>query len=164
AVAPKRDGIGAKNHGLRVGFLIGDTILVQSNGSRTQLTTRRDPTRVRFDPGAWEYPLADADAPDTGTRVSIFYRRESLACEGVENLTRRPAESAAANRLVDEMLGQPPSRLIGVTHPTELPQYSLEFIHSNGFVVELIFKCRKVGEAGGKLFERTVERRSAANT
>src|SRR5262249_48945127 len=128
-VAPKQDGIGAKNHGLRVAFLIGDTVWVQSNGRRTQLTARRDPTKPRFDPGAWEYPLEDANAPNLGTRVLIFYRREKLS-SGIENLTLRPADAAAADELVNEMLSQAPSRLIGVTHPSEAPRYTIEFVLS----------------------------------
>jgi predicted flavoprotein YhiN len=51
-VTPKQGGIGAKNHGLRVAFWIGDTIHVQSGGQRTQLTTCSNPSKAKFDPGA----------------------------------------------------------------------------------------------------------------
>jgi hypothetical protein len=163
-VAPKRDGIGAKNHGLRVAFWIGDTISVQSNGYRTQLTTRRDPTKARFLPGAWRQPMKDADAPATGTRISILYRREDLLARGIEGLDLRAADAATADRLVTDMIVQAPLRLIGITHPTELPRYTLELVSLDGPPVELIFSCRTVGEADGHpLLERTVERRDVGN-
>jgi hypothetical protein len=162
--APKRDGIGAKNHGLRVAFWVGDTIWVQSNGYRTQLTTRRDPTKQRFLPGAWRQPLKDADAPPMGTRISIFYRGEDLLAHEIEGLDLRASDAAAADQLVAHMSTQAPWRLIGVTHPTELPRYTLELVPSNGPAVEFIFSCRTVGKTDTyRLLERTVEQRDIAN-
>jgi hypothetical protein len=164
-VTPKRDGIGAKNHGLRVGFWIGDTIHVQSNGRRTQLTTRRDSSKTRFFPGAWEQAVADPTAPTIGTRVSILYRREELSAAGVEGLDLPTADGATADRLLAGMLAAAPYRLIGVTHPTELPRFTLDLIPSNGTTVQFIFSCRKVGGADGfPLLERTVERRDDGGT
>src|SRR3954453_6936431 len=44
-VAAKEDGIGAKNHGLRTGFWLGDEIQVQSNGERVNLVLCQFPKR-----------------------------------------------------------------------------------------------------------------------
>jgi hypothetical protein len=53
-VTPKAGGIGAKNHGLRSAFLLGDTIIVQSASNRIDLTVRGDETNSsRFYPAVW---------------------------------------------------------------------------------------------------------------
>jgi hypothetical protein len=118
-VTPKQGGIGAKNHGLRVAFWIGDTIHVQSGGQRTQLTTRSNPSIARFDPGAWDETIHDLDAPTAGTRVSIFYRRQKLSVVGIEGLDLPTADAGSAERLVANIIAEAPLRFIAVTHPTQ---------------------------------------------
>jgi hypothetical protein len=50
-VAAKVGGIGAKNHGLRSAFLLGDIIIVQSSSHRIDLTVHGDETNSsRFFP------------------------------------------------------------------------------------------------------------------
>jgi hypothetical protein len=158
-VAPKRGGIGAKNHGLRVAFWIGDTIHVQSGGKRTQLTTRSDPAKAKFDPGAWDETIDDPTAPTTGTRISIFYRRQRLTAAGIERLDLPVADADAAERLIADIVGDAPSRFIGVTHPVELPRYTLDFVTRHGTPTRFTFRCRTIGQADGLiLLERTAER------
>jgi hypothetical protein len=70
-VSAKKSGIGAKNHGLRLGFRLGDNIHIQSGGKRTQLTTRANVSKSRFAPGALKAAVDDPTAPTAGTRVSV---------------------------------------------------------------------------------------------
>jgi hypothetical protein len=162
-VAPKRGGIGAKNHGLRVAFWIGDTIHVQSAGKRTQLTTRSDPAKAKFDPGAWDGTIEDSTAPAAGTRISILYRQQRLPAVGIEGLDLPVADAATAERLIGDIVGDAPERLIGVTHPVELPRYTLDFITLRGSLTRFIFRCRIIGQADGLvLLERTAEREDGA--
>jgi hypothetical protein len=164
-VAPKRNGIGAKNHGLRVAFWIGDTIHVQSGGKRTQLTTRSNPAKVRFDPGAWEQAIDDSDAPAKGTRISIFYRRQKLSAVGIEGLKLPTADAASAERLVADITADAPSRFIAVTQPTELPRYTLDFVTLDGTLTRFVFDCREIGRADGLLLlERTAEHHEASGS
>jgi hypothetical protein len=163
-VAPKQGGIGAKNHGLRVGFWIGDTIRVQSGGRRTQLTTCSNPSKAMFDPGAWKEAIDDQDAPTLGTRVSIFYRLRKLSAVGIEGLHLPTADAGSAERLIKEVIAEAPSRFIAVTHPTQLPRYVLE-ITLNGTLTRFVFTCRAIGRANGLvLLERTAELQGASGS
>jgi hypothetical protein len=57
-VPAKIDGIGAKNHGLRAAFLIGNTITVQSSGYRIDLTATGDDTAPdKFYPAVCEFAM-----------------------------------------------------------------------------------------------------------
>lgn len=164
-VAPKQGGIGAKNHGLRVAFWIGHTIYVQSSGQRTQLTTCKNPSKAKFDPGAWDETIDDPGAPAAGTRISIFYRRRKLSAAGIEGLDLPTADAASAERLVTEVIAEAPSRFIAVTHPTQQPRYVLEFVTLDGTLTRLIFTCRAIGRADGLvLLERTAEFQEASRS
>ena len=162
-VAPKRGGIGAKNHGLRVAFWIGDTIHVQSGGKRTQLTTRSDPAKAKFDPGAWDETIADPMAPAAGTRISVLYRRQRLSAVGIEGLDLPVADATTAERLIADIAADAAERFIAVTHPVELPRYILDFVTQRSTLTRFIFRCRTIGQADGLvLFERTAERHDGA--
>jgi hypothetical protein len=76
-ILPKLGGIGSKNHGLRVGFLLGDEIGVQSAGSRIDLTVRADPNTRNISPAVWSR-ISDPNAPARGTRITIPYRKQTL--------------------------------------------------------------------------------------
>jgi len=64
-VAPKTNGIGSKNHGLRSLFLIGDQIYVRSGGLQTLLDLRR---------GAPRQAIADLSSPRRGVHIFVPYR------------------------------------------------------------------------------------------
>ena len=77
-VDAKIGGIGAKNHGLRSAFLLGDTIIVQSDGHRIDLTVRGDKANSsRFFPAVWP-KVPDPTAPKNGTKITVPYRSKAL--------------------------------------------------------------------------------------
>jgi len=92
AVVAKADGIGAKNHGLRTGFKLGDEILVQSAGRAARLTLFSTGKRNGVDPGVWLQD--DNTAPSTGTRVTIAYRERAVSVRSAEGLTLSPLSEA----------------------------------------------------------------------
>lgn len=64
-VAPKTNGIGSKNHGLRSLFLIGDQIYVRSGGLQTLLDLRR---------GAPRQAIPDESSSLRGVHIFVPYR------------------------------------------------------------------------------------------
>jgi hypothetical protein len=65
-VAPKSNGIGSKNHGLRSLFLIGDQIYVRSGGLQTLLDLRRGAPRQAIPDGS--------KPPRRGVHIFVPYR------------------------------------------------------------------------------------------
>ena len=61
-VPPKPDGIGAKNHGLRTGYWLGDEIIVRSAGKRMRFALFGDGPKKPPNPFAFESDGA-ADDP-----------------------------------------------------------------------------------------------------
>lgn len=161
---PKLGGIGAKNHGLRVGFRLGDDIVVESGGLKTELTTRMDGPKGRFKPGAWDRAMPDPESPTAGTRVSIFFRRHRLIAGGASSASdglELPATDAAnADRLLAEAAEAAAARFIGVTHPQRLSRYVLEFGFSDGRTIRFEFSCQVKRGPGGetRMISRTVTR------
>lgn len=112
-VAAKPDGIGAKNRGLRTGFLLGDSIEVQSDGQRIDLTVIGNPRRRHFDPATIER-VPDPSAPSSGTRISIPYRRADLRVQSAEGFTLHPLEGHEIAQICSSAIEGVPPRFIGV--------------------------------------------------
>lgn len=135
AVAAKADGIGAKNHGLRTGFKLGDEILVQSAGRAARLTLFSGGKRHGVDPGVW---LEDDDgAPEAGTRVTIAYRDRAVSVRSAEGLTLSPlseAERAALYKSAAELS----SRLLAAV-PVSQGSYEIHLIwrEASPYVVKM---------------------------
>jgi len=109
-VQAKVDGIGAKNHGIRACFLLGDRIVVQSDKQRIDLTARGQIDEPdAFFPAAWD-PEPDPTAPKRGVRVTVPMRTEPLAIAGRNALT--PPTPATLDELFDSAVEAAPSRFL----------------------------------------------------
>ncbi|MFC5698372.1 hypothetical protein ACFPU0_22825 [Pseudomonas sp. GCM10022186] len=128
-VAAKQDGIGSKNHGLRSAFLIGDRILVQSNGQRIDLTARGSESRPDdFYPGVWP-PLSDPTAPTTGVRITIPYRTRALNVP--ERNPLEPIDQAVLTSLFEDSVMRSADRFICASEPSRSWRYELMLAHGS---------------------------------
>jgi len=122
-VEAKEDGIGAKNHGIRSGFLLGDDIVVQCDRHRVELTLRGDMrNRDRFSPAAWPKERDDA-APAKGTRVSVGYRRIERPVPGHNPLV--PPTPSSLDELFAEAVRTCPNRFLFASAPARSWDYEL---------------------------------------
>jgi hypothetical protein len=158
-VDAKVDGIGAKNHGIRSGFLLGDDIVVQCDGHRVELTLRGDMLdRERFFPAAWPKE-PDGAAPPVGTRVSVGYRRRARKVPGQNPLL--PPDDAKLNSLFTEALNTCPNRFLFASAPARPWDYELVLVR-NGRRVAFRYQARPWGKGG--LFLRTCTRIEGARS
>jgi hypothetical protein len=153
-VAPKVGGIGAKNHGLRSAFLLGDTIIVQSAGHRIDLTTRGHETKSsKFHPAVWPR-IPDATAPKRGTKITVPYRRmplEILSGDQTRLDVETPEKIAA---LYSEAVKNSPSRFIAASTPGRSWRYELTFAFGDT-VSKFVFECELLKGKFAGLFRRT---------
>lgn len=156
-VAAKVGGIGAKNHGIRSAFLLGDSIIVQSAGHQVELTVRGDEANPsRFYPAVWP-PVADAMAPTNGTRITVPYRSVSLV---VPNGDQTCLETVSADDIADlfnEAVKNSPARFIAASAPGKSWRYELTLASSTGSV-RLIFHCEPLKGRLAGLHRRTCHR------
>jgi hypothetical protein len=129
-IAAKEDGIGAKNHGLRTGFKLGDRIFVQSDGFGMELTLLGDESQPGlYKPGS--YPLeVDEESPKEGTRITIPYRRNPISVGDRYGLDT--IDDELLERLRGEAIAQAPTRFIGVVPWRDGAYYRLEIGRSDG--------------------------------
>jgi hypothetical protein len=153
-VAPKVGGIGAKNHGLRSAFLLGDNIIVQSDGHRIDLTVRGAETNPsKFFPAVWP-KIADPAAPKTGTRITVPYRKTPLIVPNGDQtgLDVETPEKIAA--LFTEAVVNSPSRFIAASAPGRSWRYELTFAFGDT-VSKFVFECELLKGKFAGLFRRT---------
>ncbi|MCH8156316.1 MAG: hypothetical protein IID18_00950, partial [Nitrospinae bacterium] len=154
----KRDGIGVKNHGLRVGFLWGDEIIVQSNGQETRLLLRGEKDQEKFDPAAWDYPVSIADTHKAGCRVTIPLREQDLRIPGRDGFTLRKRSFEEIEQLFDHTIAEAPRRFIGVVCPGSCNRYELELKHWRRGTFKFMFLVASVpGWKSRKLFRRSCQ-------
>jgi hypothetical protein len=140
-VRAKPSGFGAKNHGLRTGFWLGDDIMVQSAGERLVLTLCGDPDRPgTYHPGTWPKE-SDGRAPARGTRVTIPYRRADLVVSSAEGVTLPSWDHARLGALFERAVDEAPGRFIGALRPGTRASYFLDFAHWDGRRCRLEFHC-----------------------
>ena len=152
-VDAKVDGIGAKNHGIRSCFLLGDDIVVQCHGYRVELTLRGDMLdRERFYPAAWPREPDEA-APPAGTRVSVGYRGKTRPVPSHNPLL--PPDSAALDSLFGEALESCPNRFLFASPPGRSWDYELVLVR-RGSRIAFRYQARPWGKGG--LYLRTCTR------
>lgn len=156
-VAAKADGIGAKNHGLRSAFLIGDTIVVQSAGHRIDLTVRGHQTESsRFYPAVWP-KMPDPAAPAQGTRITVPYRTEALSVLNGDLTQLAPQTHGTIQALFDEAVEHSSARFIAASTPGKEWHYALT-LSSATRNVTLNFECIPLRGRQAGLFRRTCRR------
>lgn len=148
-VEAKRDGIGAKNHGLRSCFALGDDIIVRSGGLHTQLTLRAGGARARrLDPGALVRPLPDPDAPRTGARIEVSYRTRPLLLQsGVDTGLPVPGQ-AELERIFSAAVCEAPWRYLGCIRPGAARRYVLTLEHWRLGTCVLTYTCGPLTRKG----------------
>lgn len=155
----KRDGIGTKNHGLRVGFHLGNEIVVQSNGRETRLLVCGEGSGKGFDPAAWGYPVPKAEAPSTGCRVIVPYRTDDLPVPGREGLDLVAWGSEEIGDLFENAVSNAPRRFIGAICPGVFSRYELEIKHWREGEVRFQYAVIPLpGKRGRTLFRRLCRR------
>lgn len=158
-VEAKQDGIGAKNHGLRSCFALGDEIVFRSAGLRTSLTLAVPGTkRRRISPGALEHPVPDPEAPQAGARIEVPYRRKPLmGPTGAD--TGLPVPGAdETEQMFRAAVEQAPTRFLGCVRPGIATRYVLTLEHWQLGTCVLTYRCgprRKKGRLRG--FRRECE-------
>jgi hypothetical protein len=138
-VPAKEDGIGAKNHGLRTGFWLGDEIQVQSSGERVDLVLCQFPKRRVLDPGVWPR-TSDSTAPARGVRVTIPYRRRNLVVPSGEGFDLPPPSPDRLRAIFEAAVADAPSRFIATVLPGR--EYVLELVWQAEETQILAFKCQ----------------------
>jgi len=158
-VAPKRDGIGSKNHGLRTLFLIVDWIGVQSGGMRADLTVRSDRQKPqRFRPGYWPR-TPDPSGPPVGTRITAPYRARPIRVPDGDNTTRQPLTSAELDALFEQALQDASDRFISASAPGAPWHYVLTLSRAGRPTCEFTFKCSALTGTRRRLWLRTCRNR-----
>ncbi|TPM23818.1 hypothetical protein [Mesorhizobium sp. B2-3-6] len=151
----KHDGIGAKNHGLRTGFRLGDEIQVRSNGERVDLVLFQFPKSRELDPGVWPR-IPDLSGPPQGTRITIPYRTRSLHVPSGEEFDLAPPTTERLRTMFDEAVRDVPSRLIATVLAGK--RYELELVWRGLESHRFIFECKPARLRGWPgLLRRTCE-------
>ncbi|MEI6708173.1 MAG: hypothetical protein WCK96_13685 [Methylococcales bacterium] len=155
-VKAKIGGIGAKNHGLRSGFLLGDTIIVQSADHRIDLTVRGDKSKpLRFFPAVLS-KVPDSSTPKTGTRITIPYRSIPLIVPNGDDTSLEVVSSEMIESLFTEAVQDSPSRFIAASSPGKSWSYELTFAFADT-VSHFIFECEILKGKYSGLFRRTCQ-------
>jgi hypothetical protein len=146
-VEAKPDGIGAKNHGLRTGFRLGDEILVQSAGLCVRLSLFSEISGKCLDPGVWSREV-DPDAPEQGTRVTIPYRRHEVPVPSGEGFILPHIELSEIDCLFFAAVADSPSRFIGAVPVDEPRLYRLTLQRYDGARVLFEFESTPAQRRG----------------
>ncbi|PPK78259.1 hypothetical protein B0F87_101641 [Methylobacter tundripaludum] len=153
-VAAKVGGIGAKNHGLRSAFLLGDIITVQSSSHRIDLTVRGDELNSsRFYPAVWP-KIYDTTAPKNGTRITVPYRRKPLMVPNGDQTSLDVESPEKIATLFAEAVEYSPSRFIAASSPGRSWRYELTFAFADT-ISKLIYECEPLKGKYAGLFRRT---------
>lgn len=158
-VEAKKDGIGSKNHGLRALFLLGDDIVVQSDGSQVSLTVRGDLDRPgHFHPATWDR-VDDADAPAQGTRITTAYRTGKLKKPDGDSSFLLPPSAENLDALWREAVREAPDRFITSSSPGKPWKYELCLSRDGHEPVTFTFECRPMDGGFKGVYLRTCKRR-----
>jgi hypothetical protein len=174
AVAAKIGLFGVKNHGLKACFTIGNDILLRSAGQQILQTLFADgPTQPPY-PGVRVPPLVDPDAPATGTRIEVGYRRNPFTVPYGEQLPFAAITDEHIAALFRNAVETLPKRLLGIMRPGVLEDYTLTLAHHALGTHRFEFSAGRIKRDASRLFtffrecretsgseERLVEREQA---
>ncbi len=157
-VPRKRNRIGIKNHGLKACFTIGDKIVIRSAGKYLCQTLYKKGFDEPPDPGAFNKPLLDSEAPAAGCRIEVPYRLTDLATPVGEPLTFAATSPEKIERLFRKASQEIPQLFLGVLRPTIREKYVIILEHHSLGYYRFEFKCKKPRKAGSmKFFSRVCE-------
>ncbi|HEC64712.1 MAG TPA: hypothetical protein ENI23_05430 [bacterium] len=154
----KQNRIGIKNHGLKTCFTIGDEIIIKSAGKYLCQTLYKNGSNNPPSPGAFDTPLLDPEAPETGCHIIVPYRLKNLVTKVGEPLTFLATSSEKIERLFQIVSKEIPYLLIGVLRPTIRERYTVILEHHLLGRVRFEFKCgRPIIKNRMKMFSRICE-------
>ena len=142
-VSRKRAGIGAKNHGLKACFRLGDQIIVRSDGRRMVQTLYKDGPNQPPSPGTLPSPVSDSGAPDVGCAIEVPYRQNELVVPKGEAFRLGPTDEAVVKELFRNACLLLPTRLFGVVRPGVRNEYTLCLHHHALGTVELHWRAKR---------------------
>ena len=155
-IQPKPDGIGAKNHGIRVGFHLGNDIFVQSGGLEIFLTTCGSGLETKFDPATWDNPAPQPQAPSLGCRIIIPYRSAHLQVPGRDNFVLAASGEEDIEHIFHQAVTDAPRRFIGTVRPGICSNYALELAHWSAGRFHFEFSAKRIsGTKVRSLFRRS---------
>ena len=128
-VSRKQSGIGAKNHGLKACFRLGDQIIVRSDGRRMVQTVYKDGFDRPPSPGTLPNPVSDSSAPSAGCSVEVPYRQKELVVPRGEEFRLGPTDEAVVERLFRNAYLSLPNRIFGVVRHGVRSEYTLCLQH-----------------------------------
>jgi len=161
-VAAKVGLLGVKNHGLKACFTIGNTIRLRSDGQQIlQTLFAHGPDKPPF-PGAMERPSPDGEAPATGTRIEVGYRRAAFTIPYGEQIPFAAIDDARIEALFSEAVATLPRRLLGIMRPGVLDDYSLTLSHHRLGTHRFVFSAGRI-KRDAKLLTFFRECRDTAN-
>jgi hypothetical protein len=128
-VPEKKNSFGVKNHGLKACFTIGDDIWIRSDGKVILQTLYKDGPDNKPSPATYRKPKDDEDAPATGCRIEVPYRRKQLITDVGETLSFPPLDAKETERIFHEACHAVTRRFIAVIRPNERTRYTLELSH-----------------------------------
>lgn len=157
-VPRKRNRIGIKNYGLKTYFTIGDEIFIRSAGKYLCQTLYKKGFDEPPDPGAFDKPLFDSEAPATGCRIEVPYRLKDLTTPVGEPLTFAATSPDKIEKLFRKAFQEIPQLFLGVLRPILREKYVIILEHHSLGYYRFEFKCKKPRKAGiMRFFSRVCE-------
>lgn len=150
AVKAKVGMFGVKNHGLKACFTIGNDILVRSGGKQILQTLFADGRRKPPFPGVRVPERDDPEAPASGTRIEVSYRRRAFTVPHGEAIAFAAIDDDRIAAMYEEAVALLPKRLMGVMRPGILSRYTLELRHhrlGSRIFTFVAGRTRRVGDA-----------------
>ena len=141
SVPAKRGKIGAKNHGLKTAFAIGDELHLSSAGLKIVQTLYANGRNNQPRPGAYKRPVLDPEAPDNGCRVVIKYRKEEIKSVIGEAFTLPAFNLQESDELFKNSCRSIPEQFIGIVSPYVVKSYEIVLKHWQLGEAKFKFSC-----------------------
>ena len=142
-VERKRSRIGVKNHGLKACFLLGDEIILRSDGHRMVQALYKDGHDQYPSPNTLLEPVPDSDAAPVGCSIEVPYRQRQLQVTRGEDLTIGIPDASLLEDLFTDACESLPERLLGVVRPGIRNQYTVRLSHHTLGSVEIHWRAKR---------------------
>ena len=164
-VPAKRGKIGVKNHGLKTAFTIGDEIQLLSAGKAISQTLYRNGRRKPPFPGASRAPKAHSQAPISGCRVIVSYRKTNLEPREGEAILLRAIREEEIESLFRLACANTPEQFAGIVSPEVARRYEIIIRHWRLGEAQFLLSCTRPQKAakGIELFLRCCDVEGSAS-